>query len=596
MDEALARLAADCGVEPGYWDGLGQRRDLTEAGARAIVTALGYPGPAAEELQRRANQRRTRFVPPSPPTCHIPEDLKQGRRVWGLAVQLYALRSARNWGIGDFTDLGSLARVAAAAGAQAIGLNPLHARTLSRPDDASPYAPSSRLFLDPLSLDVKTVAGYDGAAALRAEAADFQARLAAVRALTRVDHASVCALKLEILGLAYTHWKQITSFGEQTSLKQFREAMGADALEQFCTFEAARLGATSPAGAVGAEPGFHAFLQWQCDQQLGTAAAAARTAGMRIGLYRDLAVGAAADGAEVAAHPKLFASGIHVGAPPDLLNREGQDWGLPPWIPERLAEASYQPFRDLLRANMRHAGALRIDHVMALTRLFWIPRGERGSAGAYVRYDFEAMVGCVSLESQRQACMVIGEDLGSVPDGLRDALARRGLLSYRVAIFERHWDGDGSFKRPWEYPRQALATLATHDMPTVADFWNGGDIDRQEMLDLLPPETTSAAAHARRAGEREGLAALARALDLPAPGEGGTQASDSLHALLARSESMLAMVQLDDILGEIEPVNIPGTWREYPNWTRKLGLEIEALTADARFQGVAALMREAGRI
>ncbi|MBL8381273.1 MAG: 4-alpha-glucanotransferase [Burkholderiales bacterium] len=595
MDETLARLAADCGIEPGYWDGLGQRRDLSEDGARAIVAALGYPGPPAEELQRRASRTRVRGQPCAPSACHIAEDLQQGRRVWGLAVQLYALRSERNWGSGDFTDLAALARVAAAAGAQAIGLNPLHARTLSRPDDASPYAPSSRLFIDPLALDVEAVAGYGGDATLRAGSPEFQARLAAQRALPRVDHAAVCALKLEILGLAYTHWKANTGTAGQAALAQFSAQTGEQALQQFCDFEAARLGTTSPAGRVGAESGFHAFLQWQCDLQLGAAAATARAAGMRIGLYRDLAVGAAADGAEVAAHPHLFADGMHVGAPPDLLNREGQDWGLPPWIPERLADASYQPFRDLLRANMRHAGALRIDHVMALTRLFWIPRGARGSAGAYVRYDFDAMAACVAEESRRRACMVIGEDLGSVPDGLRDALSQRGLLSYRVLLFERHWDGDGSFKQPWEYPRQALATLATHDMPTVADFWDGGDIARQESLGLLPPGTTSATAHERRAAERAGLAALCRALDLPAPGEDGAQASDSLHAVLARTESMLAMVQLDDILGETEPVNIPGTWREYPNWTRKQGRAIEALAADPRFERVASLMRAAGR-
>jgi 4-alpha-glucanotransferase len=340
---------------------------------------------------------------------------------------------------------------------------------------------------------------------------------------------------------------------------------------------------------------FQCYLQWQADLQLGAAAAAAREAGMSVGLYRDLAVGAADDGAETWAAGDLIARGASVGAPPDLLNREGQDWGLPPWNPRALEARAWAPFRALLAANMRHAGALRIDHVMALTRLFWIPAGCKGDTGGYVRQAFDALAGLVALESRRNGCLVVGEDLGSVPDGLREALGARGLLSYRVLLFERHWNGDGSFKRPWEYPHQALATAVTHDMATIAEWWAGGDVPRRAALGLFPEPALAEAEAARRAPEREGLARLAAELGMAAPGSEAQAPAATLHALVARTAAMLAVVQLDDIAGENEPINIPGTYREYPNWRRKVSLPLEALADDARFRALADAMREAGR-
>ncbi len=719
MDEPWRLLATAAGIEPGYWDGLGARRDLTEATARALLSALGHdpdaapasraqslanaawmaplpallqvaPGasfsvdltlppaaagqtvawqvrlecgvihagtstlpqePAAEsrdidgfvstrfrltvELPSPLAPGYHRLILPDhnaaaalfavPAHCHIPGFLADGGRCWGLAVQLYSLRSARNWGIGDFTDLARVATIAGHAGAALIGLNPLHARHLARPEDASPYAPSSRLALDAMLLDVEAVADFAACAAAQTlmAAPAFQTRLRAARDTPLVDHALVASLKLPILQLLFEHFRARDASGSDARSASYTAfvARGGVDLENFATFEALRLWLRSRDGTLAGwrdwpaewqDPGsarvrefrtrhapqveFQLYLQWQADLQSQAAARAARAAGMRIGLYRDLAVGAAADGAECWSAGDLIARGASVGAPPDLLNREGQDWGLPPWNPRVLEEREYAPFRTLLAENMRAAGALRIDHVMALNRLFWIPAGMRGAAGGYVRSAFEVLAGIVAIESVRNQCMIIGEDLGSVPDGLRDALAVRGFLSYRVLLFERHWSGDGSFKRPWEYPAQALATVVTHDMPTIAEYWSGGDIARRDGLGLFPEASLRDAEAARRAPERQMLLQLLGELGL-APDElpAQTAPTAALHAAVARCNAMLAVVQLDDISGETLPVNIPGTHLEYPNWRRKLSLDIEDLATDPRFAQLAESMRGAGR-
>ncbi|MBL8385473.1 MAG: 4-alpha-glucanotransferase [Burkholderiales bacterium] len=716
MREPVRRLAAAAGIEPGYWDGLGNRRDLSESTALALIGALGLdpagdldaqarhledaayaePLPCAvtvdadappavelglplaaadrpldweielEDGSRRAGRATPvrledadvrqigaaphgRFrlpldaggpLPPgyhtlrldglgarcaliaAPARCHIPPDLDGGARRWGVAAQLYALRSARNWGIGDFTDLAVLARTAAAAGADFIGLPPLHARHLARPAEASPYAPSSRLMLDPMYLDVEAIADFAVCAAARqmVGSPEFARRRDAARDADLVDHAAVAALKLPVLAALHARFAAgPTEASRQAAFRDFERAGGAD-LHHHALFEAWRLDAAARDGALpgwrawpaaardpdsalmrafardhAAQVAFQKYLQWQAELQLADAAAAARAAGMRIGLYRDLAVGAADDGAECWGAQDLFSAGASVGAPPDLLNREGQDWGLPPWKPAALARAGYAPLGALLRANMRAAGALRIDHVMALTRLFWIPAGRKGADGGYVRNALPAMAGVVALESRRHGCMVIGEDLGSVPDGLRDTLAARGFLSYRVLLFERHWHGDGSFKLPGEYPRQALATAATHDMATIAEYWSGADIARRDALGLFPEPRLRDDETARRGAEREALARLFARIGAPAdPGDAGSIAA-AMHAAIGQSEAMLAIVQLDDVTGETAPINIPGTHREYPNWRRKLGLPLERLAEDPRWRALGAAMHAAGR-
>ncbi len=688
MNPALLRLAGEAGIEDGYWDGLGVRRDLREPTAAALLAALGYdpsadPQPQCEALRdapflaplppaavaqcgtgcalpialpsgRRdeviawtlelesgaclhgefvaaqlplveerecGGQRHGRYrvalnadVPPgyhrlrlpalgaetlliaAPARCYIPAALANGARRWGVAIQLYAVRSARNWGVGDFGDLGAFAAAAGQAGAAFIGLNPLHARHLARPDEASPYAPSSRYFLDPVYLAVESIAEFADCSAAQAAIAapEFQARLARARAAPLVDYPAVTALKLAVLEQLYETFSLRSAAAHDERQRDFRAFVqqGGAPLARYAEFEAQSLHTRATPSRVE----FQMYLQWLAASQLGAAAATARAAGMSIGLYLDLAVGAAHASAESAGDPHLFARGMSVGAPPDMLNRQGQNWGLPPWNPRVLVQLEYAPFRNLLAANMRNAGALRIDHVMALIRLFWIPQGMTGADGGYVRNPFDTLAAIVALESVRNRCVVIGEDLGAVPDGLRASLHDRGFLSYRVLVFERHWHGDGRFCLPEEYPQQALATLATHDMPGMTEYWSGADIGRRDGLGLYPTPQQRDEEAARRPAERDGMLRLLGEIGLsPADPGNAAQAIASLHGAVARTHAMMAAVQLDDLIGETEPVNIPGTYREYPNWRRKLSLSIEDIVSDARWARLAEIMREAGR-
>jgi len=561
----------------------------------------------------------------APPRCFIPSFLQQGGRCWGFALQLYTLRSCRNWGIGDFSDLASVATAAGHAGAAFIGLNPLHARHLVKPDEASPYAPSSRLFLDPLYIDVEAVFDFAACALARdtVAGAGFQTALARARDAALVDYAGVTALKLPVLEELFSHFRAQVVTADEARAEDFRafKRAGGEQLERFAEFEALRLHLQRVTGRnsawhewspewrdpeaparvqfrreAAAAIEFQMYLQWQATAQLHAAAEAARNAGMALGLYRDLAVGAAHDSAETWSEPALFAHDVSIGAPPDMLNRQGQTWGLPPWQPRALEAMAFEPFRRLLAANMRDAGALRIDHVMALTRLFWIPSGMSGADGGYVRNAFKALTAIVALESERNRCMVIGEDLGSVPDGLRASLHDAGLLSYRVLVYERHWQSGGRFCLPHEYPQQALATVATHDMPTMTEYWSGGDIGRREQLGMYPTAQQRDDDAARRPAERDGMLWLLGECGLsPAdPADVGAVIA-ALHAALARTPAMLAAVQLDDLIGEVAPVNIPGTHREYPNWRRKLALPVEEIFNDVRWQRLAAVMRDEGR-
>ncbi|MEO6340319.1 MAG: 4-alpha-glucanotransferase, partial [Caulobacteraceae bacterium] len=312
---------------------------------------------------------------------------------------------------------------------------------------------------------------------------------------------------------------------------------------------------------------FHQFLQWLCDGQL---AQAARAGDLALGLYRDLAVGAAPDGAEAWANADMLSWGVSIGAPPDPLGPEGQVWGLPPPDPHRWRAAGYAPFISLLRANMRHAGALRIDHVMGLARLFWVPEGAHGEDGAYVGYPLQDLLGELALESERARCLVIGEDLGTVPYGFHEALERAHVLSYRVLPFER----DGTvYRQPWRYPRQAVACVASHDLPTLAGWWNGADIKERGALGLSTAVETTGALAARETEKAALLEALVEAgvIQSGAVFDGLDPALvAAITAYVASTPSALALVQIDDLAGEQEAVNLPGTDRERPNWRRKV--------------------------
>ncbi len=346
--------------------------------------------------------------------------------------------------------------------------------------------------------------------------------------------------------------------------------------------------------------GFHAYLQWQAELQFAAAAERGKEAGLSVGLCTDLAVSIGCGGAEAWANQDIYALRAEVGAPPDAFNMNGQNWGLPPMIPGRLRDAAYAPFLAMLRANMRHAGALRIDHVMGLARLFWIPASASPAQGAYVHYPFDDLLGLVALESHRHRCMVIGEDLGTVPDYVREALAANAILSYRVLIFER--DPGGGFKSPETYPAEALVTASTHDLPTLAGWWVGTDIELRDAHDLIASAAEREAQEAERSRERRQLLTALEVAGLLPTGIGTDPArvpqmtpplACAVQSYLSATPSRLLVVQLEDAIGELDQANLPGTVDSHPNWRRKLSLALELWPQESRFDALTAMLARA---
>ena len=632
MSDPLERLADACGIARGYHDIWGHYHPTSESTRRDLLAAMHFDlqrDPAALLEEFRAAEREIPDLPAErlAPRCFLPEPLSRGARLWGVNVQLYSLRSQRNWGIGDFTDLAHLIDIVADAGGDFIGLNPLHALFPDHPAHISPYSPSHRAFLNVLYLDVEAAPGFRDCEALqcRLASAEFQRRLDELRATPLVDYVAVAACKLAALRMLFDAQRRHGG-AHAEAFAAWRKSAGP-ALERFALFEAlqAHFRAANPdcwgwpawprefhapdgpavaafAATHAEEIAWHAWLQWLAEIQLAAAAQRARERGMRIGLYRDLAVGAHPGGAEVWQWQAAFAignGGAHTGAPPDELNLLGQDWGLPPLIPHRLRANAYAPFCTVLSANMRHAGALRIDHVMGLQRLFWVPADAPATEGAYVQYPFETLLGLVARTSLEHACLVIGEDLGTVPEGFRERLSATGVLSYQPLIFARY--PDGNFRLPHDMPRQALVAASTHDLPTLAGFWLGIDLDIRTRLMLFPNHETRARLITERGWDRGRLLwALERENLLPA-GVGKDPAAlpeltpaviDALHAYLARSPAMLLAIQPEDVFACREQINVPGTLEDqHPNWQRKLPVTLEAWRDDARFRTLAATLK-----
>lgn len=653
MNEAITARAAALGLATSYWDVFGEQRHPSEESLARILDALGeaqaagllpravtlasdQPGVVAlmHPLGQGAGWRvdtefgavhegrigadDTRIDLPAlpagyhrlrldadgapettlitaPESAYLPPVLIGNGRATGISVQLYGLKSARNWGIGDFGDLATLARAAAPLGIDAIGLNPLHAGFAAHPEQISPYSPSNRRFLNWLYIDVEAVEGvrYETVQAL-IQSARFQADLSRAREAEFVDYPLVADLKrraLEAISAA-------TPPSSDPGFAAFRAAHGS-ALERHAVFEAldAQFMDAEPrrwwwgewpedhrnpdsdavrrfAEDQDARVTFHAWLQYLADRQLAAAHEAARNAGMAIGLYRDLAVGSARSGAEVWQAQDAFAAGLSIGAPSDLLAPGGQDWGLPPLNPRALADEAYRPFVELIRANMAHAGALRIDHVLGLARLFVMANGAGAETGTYVALPLDILLAILRIESHRARALVIGEDLGTVPEGFRETIARSGIFSYRLMMFETRPDGRPI--PPAEYPALALAGAATHDLPTLAGWWAGRDLAIRHALRDVPEGE-------RREHEQRGLA---RGLVAAALREAGliTDQPDAapieaVHRFLARAPSKLMILQIEDVLGLVDQANLPGTIDEHPNWRRRLPVVLEALIA-----------------
>jgi 4-alpha-glucanotransferase len=580
--------------------------------------SLGGDIPAGyHHLRINAGSAET-LVIATPGRCWVPACIDEGRRLWGVSAQLYLLRSDANWGIGDFGDLRRFVEGLAKQGAGIVGLNPLHAMFLDNPEYASPYSPASRMFLNVLYIDVTAVPDFANCKdAMRLiESPEFQEKLQKCRSSELVDYTHVAELKLPVLRLLFRHWNSSASV-DRSSFETFRQ-QGGEALERSCVFHALRQKFASqdpplrdwrswpeeyrrPGSAEVAafaiehrdEVTFMAWMEWVADLQLASAATAAKE--MEIGLYRDMAVGADITGVETWSNQSAIVSGAHVGAPPDIFNPAGQDWGLPPFSPRALQEEGYRGFIELIRANMRYAGALRIDHVMALQHLYWVPKSRSPREGAYVSYPIEDLVGILAIESHRNRCMVVGEDLGTVPDGFRERMAKANILSYRVLFFEQNTK-TGAFRKPEAYPKLSVAVASNHDLPTIRAWWEGSDISLRERLRLFPDPHGANEQRTQRARDRSQLLRALRQQGLLGKNEESSPNAlvPLVHAFLARSCSFLALAQLDDIAGEIDPVNLPGSL-DYPNWRRRLSVTLAELFEGSRIDELAEIFaRERG--
>ena len=600
--DVLERLAAAAGIALEWHDVSGRRHVVSPDTTHALLAAMNLEArTTAQARERLAHLAAADGRAPLPPgRCHLPADLRDGQRRFGLAAHLYALRRRGDQGIGDFTTLRRIAAATARAGGATVGLNPLHALFCGERDRASPYHPSDRRFLDPIYIDVAAVPDLAASPPARELLGANAGAIAALSARASVDYAGVWAVKRAVLESCYVAFERAPPGDPRVIDFDGFVTTGGTALRDFALFEALAAahprmpwrdwpaGLRSPDGPdIPAFAKHHRrrvrfalYLQWVADRQLAAAAASARASGLTVGLYRDLAVGAAPDGAEAWANPAgTLARDVSIGAPPDPFSPGGQVWGLPPPIPRALTASAYAGFRELVAANMRHAGALRIDHAMGLARLFWIPDGGAARDGAYVRYPLDDLVAVLAQESRRASCAVVGEDLGTVPADFRQRMDAADVLSYRIVWFER--DG-ATFRPPGQYPVKAAACVSTHDLPTIAGWWSGADIRERTDLGQLD-ETAAAAARAERLADKRALtAALARAgvvgaaaIDPAGPHDAGVTAA--IHRYAGQSASALLLLQADDLAGDFEALNVPGTDRERPNWRRKVGVDADAL-------------------
>ena len=563
----------------------------------------------------------------APSSCYKPEALLQGQKVWGISVQLYCLRSDNNWGVGDFSDLSFLVEKLAKQGAQFVGLNPIHALYPANPNACSPYGPSSRRWLNFIYIDVTALDGYQQASTQAVvNDIDFQQKLQKARSTDLVDYELVTELKLNALEKVFAH-QNSQYLSKNTKLNKIFKAFvveGGESLKTLAVYDALQeslVAQQKPSSGWPVFPKelsdfynpavktfskknakrvkFFLWLQWQAALQLEQANQVAEQNNMSIGLYRDLAVGVSEGSAEIWGNKELYCTKASIGAPPDILGPLGQNWGLPPMDPEKLYEQQYQPIIELFDANMRATGALRIDHVMALLRLWWVAKGDDAKEGGYVYYPVDDLLAILALESHRHQSLVIGEDLGTVPDEIRTKLAENGVYSYRVFFFEQA--DDGGFFSPAHYPEQSMSTLTTHDMPTLTGYWHCDDLALGKKLGLYPTDEILSTLYTSRHENKQSIldtlhghhsvndevgrnghnVAMSKALNF------GMQ----LH--MAAGSSALLSLQLEDWLEMDKPVNIPGTFNEYPNWRRKLSRNLQDIFNDSSLNNLAANLTEA---
>lgn len=549
----------------------------------------------------------------SPELCYLPSPLSEDKRVWGTSAQLYSLRSENNWGIGDFGDLKDLSKWTSDAGASLIGLNPLHALYPHNPHHFSPYSPSSRLFFNTLYVCIEMIPEYAECQEAQdmVSSNEYQSAFKTLREADLIDYPWVSHLKRQVFNKLFDAFKAqhlekdtprakaFNAFCEQQGKRLELLAIYQALHEKLMHEDDSQWGwpvwpeRYQHPQAAGIEQfawenkdrvTYFKYLQWLIDQQLEAAQAEAKQQGQPIGLYLDLAVGADRAGYDLWCDQDLYSFEASLGCPPDLFNQLGQNWGLPPIVPERFTEGEYEPFITMLRQNMRHAGALRFDHALSLFRVYWVPQAATAKDGAYVRYPSEHLLAILAIESHRNKCLVIGEDLGTIPDFVTETLADWKVLSYKVFFFEK--GENNSMLPPEAYPHNALVTFSTHDLPTLRGYWEGADIKLREDLELFPNEDARQHELNARPNDKrsivealvqQGLVAgehvdlLVNDPNLPEP------VLEGVHRWIARTPCLLQMIQLEDLTLLKDQMNMPGTTNEHPNWRRRLPVSLKAL-------------------
>jgi 4-alpha-glucanotransferase len=550
----------------------------------------------------------------APKTCYSPMEASPNK-AWGYTAQLYSLRSNNNWGMGDFTDLCQLVEKSAEQQAATIGLNPLHPLYQHNPAHRSPYSPSSRSFLNALYIDVTNIPNFElcELAQTKVKNETFQQNIANAKASEFVDYPSVAKLKYEITQLLFEDFclhQTSTNKAEpykamSAEFDEFKQKKGND-LHRFATFDALyehfNLADENAYGwpdwpTKFQDPSstevqkfqhshttrieYFCFLQWLAHKQLSAVTQCTIDKKMAIGLYLDLAVGCDGSGFDVWSDKEVYVAGASIGAPPDNMNALGQNWGLTPINPVALQKQGYQPLVKALRSSMQYAGALRIDHILGLMRQYWVAPGMEAGEGVYISFPWDDILRIIALESRRNNCVVIGEDLGNVPDGFSETIQNAGLLSFKVLFFER-WDS-GLFKRPENFPTQSIVTIATHDTATLTGWWQGRDLQWRQQLNLYPNDEAGQADRDARAYERDNLIAalndlqvinMSKAPQLE-PAVMNTELSIAVQKYLAVSPSHIQLIPLEDALEIPEQVNIPGTIDQHPNWLQKLPVLLE---------------------
>lgn len=586
-------------------------RDLVKL---ALILPQDLPTGYHQLTLKNRNLEAISLIIVAPPSCFEPESLAKGHKIWGSAIQLYTLRTNNDWGIGDFSSLKTLAQKLAEQGANIIGLNPIHSLYPANPLHTSPYSPSSRNYINPLYLDVTAIPEFSQSSSAQAMVNDapFQDAIAQARQTEYVDYERVAGLKFKVLEQLFKEFQQEhiqTESPRGKAFLNFCDIRGAS-LKRHATYEALYAHfkqldimswgwpcwpeeyQTPDSDAVSTfikenddAIQHYQYLQWLAEIQLAEAQQTAIEAGMQVGIYRDLAVGVDRGGADVWSNRDIYCLDASVGAPPDGVAPQGQNWGLPPFNPVTLKQHHYAPFIEMVRSNMSHCGALRIDHVMGLLRLWWCPNGKTADFGAYTYYPLNDLLGIIKLESQRRQCLVFGEDLGTVPPEIEASLPPAKCYSNEVVLFS--CEGD-RFMSPGEFKPMALTCISNHDIPTLKAWWNCLDLSLRQELGIYDTEKTETEKQARH---RDKIALIHTLIDINErpwgmnPDEISTQVytrevMEKLHYYLAKTTSKIVVLQLEDILQIETPVNVPGTSSEYPNWQRKLTDTLENLFAN----------------